>query len=78
MLVHRRARGRGVAKALMRELERFAREQGRLTLFLNTRAGGAAERLYVSLGYVSIGRIPNFALDPDGTPNETTIMYKSL
>ena len=50
LLVHRRARGNGIARALMTELERHALEQKFTLLLLDTCKGSAAERLYASLG----------------------------
>jgi GNAT superfamily N-acetyltransferase len=79
LLVHPSARRRGVARALMMALETIARSEGRTLLTLDTWTGGGAERLYLSLGYVSAGVIPRYArgsLAPDLEP--TTIMYKEL
>lgn len=78
LIVHRRARGRGTARALMQELERHAREQRFTLLLLDTCKGGAAERLYTSLGWVRVGEVPRFALNPDGSPCDTVFFYKTL
>jgi ribosomal protein S18 acetylase RimI-like enzyme len=78
LIVHRRARGQGIAHALMKELERHAREQRFTLLVLDTCKGSAAERLYTSLGWVRVGEIPNFALNPDGTRCDTVFFYKAL
>jgi ribosomal protein S18 acetylase RimI-like enzyme len=77
LLVHRRARGSGLGEALMRAAEREARELGRTLLTLDT-ASDAALRLYLRLGFAIAGRIPGFALLPDGAPCDTTVMYKNL
>ena len=78
LIVHRRARGRGIARALMQELERHAREQRFTLLVLDTCKGSAAENLYTSLGWVHVGEIPRYALNPDGTPCDTVYFYKQL
>jgi GNAT superfamily N-acetyltransferase len=78
LLVHRRARGRGAAKALMLALEDAARAMGRTHLLLDTVTGGAAERLYARLGWTRVGEVPGFALMPDGAPCGTTFFYKDL
>ena len=78
LIVHRRARRRGIARALMQELERRAREQRFTLLLLDTCKGGAAEQLYSSLGWVRVGEVPHFALNPDGTPCDTVFFYKEL
>lgn len=65
MLVHRRARRRGVGAAILRAAEQVARELGRSLLVLDT-ASPDAERLYLRLGWVRVGVVPDFALLPQG------------
>jgi GNAT superfamily N-acetyltransferase len=77
MLVHRRARRRGVGEALMRAAEAAALEAGRTLLVLDT-ASPDAERLYDRLGWQRVGPIPRYALWPDGGFSQTTIFYKDL
>jgi len=79
LLVHPAVRRRGIAHALMADLERLARQKGRSLLTLDTRTGDTAERLYASLGYKTAGVIPGFCHDPiDDRLDPTTIMYKDL
>jgi GNAT superfamily N-acetyltransferase len=78
LMVHRRGRGNGIARALMTELERHAREQQFTLLLLDTCKGGAAERLYGSMGWTRIGEVPRFALNPDGSWCDTVFFYKEL
>ncbi len=78
MLVHRRARRRGVATALLAAAERSALAAGRTLLVLDTVTGSDAERLYARQGWERCGEIPNYALWPDGRPCATTIFFKSL
>lgn len=79
LLVHRRARNAGLGAALMRTVEEAARRDGFRLLVLDARKGGPAERLYRKLGWVHVGSIPRFALDPDGvTPHDNVIFYKEL
>ncbi|BGE67160.1 TPA: GNAT family N-acetyltransferase [Pseudomonas aeruginosa] len=78
MLVHRRARRRGIGEALMGELDRLARACGKSLLVLDTVSGSAAERLYLKTGWTRVGEIPDYALMPDGTPCPTTYFYKRL
>lgn len=77
MLVHRRARRRGVGAALLTAAEQGARQAGKTLLVLDT-ASVEAERLYARQGWQRSGEIPNFALWPDGQPCATTFFYKSL
>jgi GNAT superfamily N-acetyltransferase len=78
MLVHSRARRRGIAAALMRAAEEAALAAGKTLLVLDTVTGGDAERLYARLGWRRVGVIPDFALFPDGRPCATTYFYKAL
>lgn len=78
LIVHRRGRRKGVARALMRELERYALEEKISLLLLDTCEGTPAERLYSSLGWSRVGVVPNFALNPDGSPCDTVFLYKQL
>jgi GNAT superfamily N-acetyltransferase len=78
MLVHRRARRRGIGALLMGAAEDSARAAGKTLLVLDTVTGGDAERLYARLGWCKVGVIPDYALFPDGRPCATTYFYKSL
>ncbi|HEX5582183.1 GNAT family N-acetyltransferase [Gaiella sp.] len=78
VLVHRRARRRGVARLLMERAEDEARAEGKTLLVLDAVTGGAAERLYERMGWNRVGVIPNFALYPDGRPCSTTFFWKPL
>ena len=78
LLVHRAARRRGIAQALMSRAELEAREMGKTLLVLDTATGSEAERLYEKLGWDRLGSVPGWALYPDGSPCETTFFVKSL
>ena len=78
MLVHRRARRRGLGAALMRAAEATARECGRTLLVLDAVTGGDGARLYERLGWVRVGDIPDYALYPSGEPCSTTVYYRRL
>ena len=78
LLVHRRARGRGVGRALMERLEEEARADGKTLLILDTVAERAADRLYDRLGWTKLGTVPDYARDPDGSFCDATFFYKQL
>ncbi len=79
LLVHPAARGRGVARALMQAAEAAAKAVERTLLTLDTREGSAAEPLYRALGYTEAGRIPGYAINPDGRDRHATVLfYKEL
>ena len=77
MLVHRRARRRGIGAALLAAAERSALEAGKTLLVLDT-ASGDAERVYQREGWQRCGTIPDYALWPAGGYCATTIYYKAL
>ena len=57
----------------------YEAQQRRITLLvLDTIAGELAEQLYLKLGYIRVGEIPNYARFPDGRLWATVIFYKEL
>ena len=78
MLVHPRARRRGLGTALMRAAEDMARDCDRTLLVLDTVTGSDADRLYARLGWVRVGEIPDFALLARGGLWGTMVFYKKL
>lgn len=77
MLVHRRARCRGVGAALMLAAEQAARDCGKSLLVLDT-ASAEAERLYARMGWQRCGVVPGFALLPHGGLCDTVFFYREL
>ena len=78
LLVHQNARRQGIANALMAELERTARREGKTVLVLDTATGSGAEQFYVRCGWEKVGEIPRYALMPDGKMTATSLFYKFL
>ena len=78
MLVHRRARRRGLGAALMQAAEQVAAECGRTLLVLDTATGSDAERLYARLGWQRVGVIPAYSLLPQDGMCATTYFYREL
>jgi GNAT superfamily N-acetyltransferase len=78
LLVHRSARGQGLAKRLMEHVEEASRAAGKTLLVLDTVTGGDAERLYMRMGWTKSGIIPNYGLFPDGRFCDTTVFWKEL
>lgn len=78
LLVHRRARGRGLGTALMQRAEQDALALGRTLLLLDTETGSAAETLYLRSGWAPFGSVTGHAFRPDGTLGDTTFMVKHL
>lgn len=78
MLVHRRARRRGLGETLMTGAEQLARECDKQLLVLDTATGSDAQRMYARLGWTLVGDIPGYARWPEGGLCGTTIFYKHL
>ena len=78
MLVHRRARRKGLGAALMRAAETTARDCGKTLLVLDAVTDGDAARLYERLGWEYVGVIPGYALFPQGGRCSTTYYYRNL
>ena len=78
VIVHRSARRRGIARALMLAAEARALADGRWMLVLDTVEGSAADALYRSLGWQETGTVPDYALDNAGHPEPATFFWKDL
>jgi GNAT superfamily N-acetyltransferase len=78
LFVHRRARRRGLATALMAEVEAVARGLGRTLLLMDTRQGGEAEKMCEALGYTRFGEVPGYARSSDGRLHTTVFFYREL
>ncbi len=78
MLVHRRARRKGLGAALMLAAEDLGRDCGKSLAVLDTATGSDAERLYTRLGWTPVGQIPGYALWPAGGLCGTSLFYKAL
>ena len=71
-------RGRGVARALVKEAEQIAVKKGRTLLNLDTAADEGAAGFYESLGFNKTGVIPDYALKPHGGLTDTIIYWKKI
>lgn len=71
-------RRRGIGRRLMQQAEAHAASWGRSLLVLDTREGDPSNALYLSLGYVRAGSIPDYARSADGTLAATVLYYKRL
>lgn len=78
LLVHVNWRRRGGAKKLLEVLEDQARDRGRTMLTLDTETESNADFLYKRVGYVELGKIPEYCLSPTGELKECTFYYKRL
>ncbi|GAA3447163.1 N-acetyltransferase [Planomonospora venezuelensis] len=78
LMVHRRARGRGVARALLAAAEEGAARAGASLLLLDTETGSPAERLYQAAGWTRYGIVPDYAAEPAGSLRDCSFFYKRL
>jgi len=78
VIVHTKARRRGIGRALMLAIEERARRLGRTTLVLDTRRGDPSEGLYTSVGYTLAGVIPRYARSANGALDPSAFYYRLL
>ncbi|MGZ9723298.1 GNAT family N-acetyltransferase [Rhizobium miluonense] len=78
LLVHRSARGKGLARLLMEAAEREAARIGKTLLVLDTATGSDAEAIYPRLGWQRVGVVPDYAMWPEGGLCDTTLFYKRI
>jgi hypothetical protein len=71
-------RGRGIARALLREAEAMAIARGRTLLVLDTATEDGASWLYERAGFTLSGIIPDYALKPHGGLVGTMIYWKRI
>jgi ribosomal protein S18 acetylase RimI-like enzyme len=79
VLVHPHFQRRGIGRRLMGEIEVVARKLGRTLLTLDTRSGDKGEPLYISVGFIAAGTIPNYSRDAvTDRLDAATFLYKPL
>ncbi|RZT23752.1 GNAT family N-acetyltransferase [Fictibacillus sp. BK138] len=78
LMTHPSHRQRGIARKLMNEIEKYAKQEERTLLVLDTREGDPSNYLYQSIGFIEAGRIPNFAQSGTGTMDTTILYYKNI
>ncbi|CAJ2504772.1 Uu.00g121660.m01.CDS01 [Anthostomella pinea] len=79
VLVHPSARRKGIAKALMRHVEVFARDElKREILMLDTATETPAREFYKSIGWAEWGTCPEYGQFADGRRADVTFFVKKL
>ncbi|WP_329118714.1 GNAT family N-acetyltransferase [Streptomyces sp. NBC_01353] len=78
LMVHRKARGQGLARRLLSTAERAAQEAGVTLLLLDTESDSTADRLYATTGWTRFGKVPAYATDPTGALQDCSFFFKSL
>jgi ribosomal protein S18 acetylase RimI-like enzyme len=78
LMTHPDFRKKGIARQLMKEIEKRAKQEERTLLVLDTREGDPSNFLYQSIGFIEAGRIPNFAQSETGTLDTTILYYKNI
>ncbi len=77
-MTHPNFRRNGIGRSLMRKAEERAKQENRTLLVLDTREGDPSNKLYKSLDYQEAGKIPEYAISPNGNLDATVIYYKFL
>lgn len=78
LMTHPDFRKKGIARQLMKEIEKRAKQEERTLLVLDTREGDPSNILYQSMGFIEAGRIPNFAQSETGILDTTILYYKNI
>lgn len=78
VMVHTKFRRRGIGRELMQALEEKAHAHQRTTLVLDTISGAPSNDLYLKMGFIHAGTIPEYARSPDGSTLESTELYYKL
>ncbi|HDR7795629.1 TPA: GNAT family N-acetyltransferase [Bacillus luti] len=78
LMTHPNFRRNGIGRSLMQKAEERAKQENRSLLVLDTREGDPSNKLYKSLDYQESGKIPGYALSPDGELDATVIYYKNI
>ena len=78
LVVHTRARRRGIARELMREAEAVAKSLGCTMMTMETRKDNAGDNLCQSLGYTSYGEVPGNARGGDGELHTTVFYHRRI
>lgn len=78
LMTHPNYRRNGIARLLMKSAEERAMREERSLLILDTREGDPSNNLYASLGYIEVGKIPNYVKSVSGEFQATIYYYKIL
>lgn len=78
LLVHHRSRRQGIARQLIKALEKSAIEHHRGLLCLDIQASTPAEAFYRAQGYRCLGELPDYVCSLDGYYHPAVIYYKRL
>lgn len=78
LMTHPNFRRNGIGRSLMQKAEERAKQENRTLLVLDTREGDPSNRLYKSLDYQESGKIPGYAISPNGELDATIIYYKMI
>lgn len=78
LMTHPNFRRNGIGRALMQQAEERAKQENRSLLVLDTREGDPSNKLYKSLDYQEVGKIPQYTISPDGELEATVIYYKLI
>ncbi|MBE5106731.1 GNAT family N-acetyltransferase [Bacillus thuringiensis] len=78
LMTHPNFRRNGIGRSLMQKAEERAKQENRSLLVLDTREGDPSNKLYKSLDYQESGKIPGYAISPNGELDATVIYYKFI
>lgn len=78
LMTHPNFRRNGIGRLLMNKAEERALQESRSLIVLDTREGDPSNLLYLSIGYIQAGKIPNYARSANGELHSTVYYYKII
>jgi GNAT superfamily N-acetyltransferase len=77
-LVHSKYHGSGIGSRLEEFASKLARNSGIKLLYLDSATDFLVAKTYQKWGWVRVGEIPGYAMNPDASLVATTFFYKQL
>lgn len=78
LLVHSKYHGSGIGSRLEEFASKLARNSGIKLLYLDSATDFLVAKTYQKWGWVRVGEIPGYAMNPDASLVATTFFYKQL
>lgn len=78
LLVHSTCQGRGIGTRLEDFASKIARNSGIKLLYLDSATDFLVAKTYQKWGWVRVGEVPGYAMNPDASLVATTFFYKQL
>lgn len=78
LMTHPDFRRHGIGRSLLQKAEERAKQENRSLLVLDTREGDPSNKLYRSMNYLEVGKIPGYTISQMDELEATVIYYKLI